>query len=408
LLISDAAYRALLDAGVTVSAVEAYEGDQRVDLTLSLPDAEGSARRTIAVEVKRFSHPLSATSLESVAQRWRETRRHAAVRPVHEQGTGRPTNLLLVVPAATPEAAAKAVELGVSLIALNDRLRSGPTGHLISVSTGVVPLGSPTHVADRGTQSGRRSWGTWVVIRSLLLLGDANQTELARHAGVSQPRVSQIVKDLSKQQLLHPRARGGKRQWARNAGSPSRPGWEVATWDGLLSKWRTEYPGPGGVATYWYGLKAPFEQARAVLQLLAGSKPGQSHPQASNTALVSGDVAADLITPWAAPTRATIYTRAGLDLTQAGLTPCPAPDATLVLVTPQDPGIWRFVPQVWRLVDADPAPRLMPLADPLQILYDLSRSPSVDLDQMLSKVEDLVVRVRGASENRSSGNEAGR
>lgn len=136
------------------------------------------------------------------------------------------------------------------------------------------------------------------------------------------------------------------------------------------------------------------------LLLLGNSKQAEPVDSPTNEpALVSGDVAADLVTPWAAPARATIYARAGVDLGDVGQTPCPAPDATLVLVTPQDPGPWRFLPHVWRLVATDPAPRQLPIADPLQILWDVERSPSVDADQMSSRLEDLVTRVRTASEN---------
>jgi hypothetical protein len=403
LLIPDEAFRVLLDAGVTVAAVEAREADRRVDLVLSVPDGTGSTRRSIAMEVKRYSYPLSAASLESVVLRWKATRHHSAGRPVRGRSSDISTSLLLVVPSATQEATAKAVELGVCLIALNDRLRSGPTGHLISASTGFVPLGSSPQEAERGRKSSRTSWGTWVVIRSLLLLGDSNQTELAGHAGVTQPRVSQIVTQLGRQQLLRPGAVDNNARSRATTRSTSRPGWEVATWNGLLTKWRTDYPGPGGVSTHWYGLKAPLEQAHDVVRLLTRSWAEPSDSPAAIPALVSGDVAADLVTPWATPARATIYAPAGVDLAEVGLTPCPAPDATLVLVTPQDPGVWRFVPHVWRLVHADPAPRRLPLADPLQILYDVGRSPSVDVDQMSSRLEDLVTRVRTASENNAAG-----
>src|SRR4029450_3351950 len=47
-----------------------------------------------------------------------------------ERRRGARAGLLVVPPAATPETLQRAADLGVSLIALNRRLSSGPEGHL--------------------------------------------------------------------------------------------------------------------------------------------------------------------------------------------------------------------------------------------------------------------------------------
>jgi hypothetical protein len=116
------------------------------------------------------------------------------------------------------------------------------------------------------------------------------------------------------------------------------------------------------------------EQARAVVGQLErdGQEPGQ--------VLVSGDAAADLLTPWGRPATAAVYARAGADLHDLRLSPCPAAEATVSLTVPQDPGVWLIPPQ-WR-----PWTAAQPLADPLQILHDLGRSRAVDASQTAERL----------------------
>src|SRR5207245_1486181 len=125
-----------------------------------------------------------------------------------------------------------------------------------------------------------RGTAIFAVLRRLLVSGGAiRQAELASTTGVTQPRVSQILSALTKGGLVKRR----------------RDGWQVADWEDVLQRWLAQYPGPGGITTYWMGLDDPWSQALAALSALpAGSA-------------VSGDLGADLLAPWRQPHRATLY-----------------------------------------------------------------------------------------------------
>ncbi len=180
---------------------------------------------------------------------------------------------------------------------------------------------------------------------------------MAALVGVSQPRVSQIYRDLSSAGLLADRGR------------------RVPDWEGLLEHWLSTYPGAGGVTTYWYGLASATEQALTVVDRIAALSP-EPFP-----ALVSGDVAADLLTPWGRPATAVVYARPPVDLDDLKLTPSPAAEATLAVTVPRDPGVW-LIPPTRRAWSGSP----LPLADPLQILHDLAASRAPDADQTATRL----------------------
>ena len=109
-----------------------------------------------------------------------------------------------------------------------------------------------------------------------------------------------------------------------------------------------------------------MKQAKTVVDLLTSSDAGRI--------ATSGDVAADLIAPRRSPRRAIIYAETGMDLTTAGLTPANEEEATLELIVPKDPGVWPAPA-------AEKTPGSMPLADPLQTLWDVARAPGPDADE---------------------------
>ena len=90
-------------------------------------------------------------------------------------------------------------------------------------------------------------------------------------------------------------------------------------------------PEPPVEETYWYGLAAVREQARAVIGY-AG--------ELEVPALVGGEVAADRMRPWRVPTSVVIYTDELLDLTDADLVRgSSTDDATLTLRVSDDPTV---------------------------------------------------------------------
>lgn len=177
------------------------------------------------------------------------------------------------------------------------------------------------------------------------------QTLIAREAHVSQPRVSQVLK------TLHELGFGAD----ADQHDPTE----------LLELWLTHYPGPGGVSTRWYGRDPIGQVATAAYE----------HAVAVDAApLLSGEIAADLIAPYARPTSAVLYADDHIDLSAIGLIRTPDPEtAMLELIVPDDPTVR---PQSNRLpTEATLSGHQVHLADQLQILWDVARSTGIDAPQ---------------------------
>lgn len=351
----------LTDAGITVVGQQHVgAGDPGVDLAVTVPGRD----TPLLLEVKAFDRPVTPKLLDRLSGRSQR-------RP---GGRG----LLVISPSASSRVRELAVEQGISLIALNSDLVSGPDGHLAFAPGDAVAVGQGRGILDTPSPQRRRSWGTSLVLRALLLRGGRTQRDIAQLVGVSQPWVSQVIADLSEDRLVEP-ARPAR---PVRTGPRSSGGWLVRDWVGLLDRWLELHPGPGGITTFWYGLDRPERQASAVVAALHSRRQAPS-PQlpVTSAALVSGDVAADLLAPWARPQRAVVYARVGAELTDVGLTPSPPEHATLALSVPEDPGVWVLSKVAWRSEELDRFG--VPLADPLQVLWDL-RSPSSDSGQAVS------------------------
>ncbi|GAA4570086.1 hypothetical protein GCM10023176_27960 [Micromonospora coerulea] len=322
MLISTAAWRALVDAGLTVIPLDA----EHVELQ------RGAAQAVL--RVVSSSAVLNPSDI-------------ASLRTQHQQP------VLLIVPSATPAVRAAVEAGGWSWLVDTGRQVSG----LLSMAGHQLPIGSgDAEAPSRRTRPGRVPWGTFTLLRRLAEHPWATQQQLAALAGVSQPRVSQALAALADQGLVHH--------------TPA--GWDVTDIDAAFQWWLHAYPGPGGLRTLWYDLEPPVKQAETVIGLLRSGDRGRT--------AVSGDVAADLIAPWRSPRRAIVYAQAGLDLTSAGLTPANEDDATLELIVPKDPGVWPCP-------TAGAQPDSMPLADPLQVMWDMSRTPGADTDEAVRRLQ---------------------
>jgi Crp-like helix-turn-helix domain len=348
----DTAWRAVMDAGVQVLPVDARHVELR------------RGRRSARVRLHVSSRVLNPSDIADLAGRYREPG-------------------LLVVPAASAAVLHAVEQAGWSWLTTGTRDVRG----VLRLDGRAFPVG-PTDDADRGraarSRSGPVPWGSLTVVRRLLLEPPTTQQTLAASAGVSQPRVSQTLAALAEQQLVRRRE----------------DGWVVRDFDGLLRLWLEAYPGPGGISAYWYGLDSPREQALAVTRQLTGltADSRRRRYQEELAAVVSGDLAADLLAPWRTPARAVIYARVGADLTSAGLTPTGGEEATLELVLPQDPGIWPLKDSWWSpsRVEAgvrearqrDEAP--LPIADPVQVLWDVRRAPGPDSDEAAGRLWQLL------------------
>jgi hypothetical protein len=284
---------ALVDAGVEMVSVDARHIEVH------------HGRDTARLLLKSYSHPITPSDAARIFERHREPG-------------------VVVVPTATTQVRRAVEQAGWSWLVM------GPGGvhGTLRLAGSDVRIGDETSEEHppRRRKSGPVPWGSLTVMRCLIEQPTVTQQALATMARVSQPRVSQTLTTLAEQNLV----RRVDRRWA-----PS-------DLDGLLRLWLETYPGPGGISTHWFGLDPPTSQAHAVMGLLSetkatkrGARRERGAAAGEPLALLSGDVAADLIAPWRSPTRATIYARAGMDLADVGLTPVGAQEATLELIVPR-------------------------------------------------------------------------
>jgi hypothetical protein len=330
-------WQALVDEGVEMTAPDA----QHVELS-----RDGRRVRLLLKVLPRALKPSEVDAL---------VRRH------EEPG-------LLVLPTATTEVRQMVERAAWSWLV------AGPGGTHGSLRFGdaVVLIGGrqPSGSSPRRARPGRVPWGALTVVRCLLEQPALTQAALAELSHLSQPRISQVLKSLVGASLV-----------AKVDG-----GWAPRDFDGLLQEWLDTYPGPCGVSTYWFALEAPRDQAEKVVRRLSqGREPRLVTGKPS--VVVSGDLAADLIAPWRTPVRAVIYARVGADLTEDGLTPVGEGEATLELIVPHDAGVWPQVPYrpASRTFDSS-----MPVADPLQVLWDLMRSPGPDRDEAVARLWEVL------------------
>ncbi len=165
-----------------------------------------------------------------------------------------------------------------------------------------------------------------------------NMTEVAREAGVTQPRASQVFNSLM-QLGLADRVNG---EWSVDRGA-------------LLDAFLEEYRGPGGHEHHLYGL----DSAPDIAVLLTEIAP--------DGLLVSADLAADALAPWRTPTRLVLYANRMITLDSVNLVLADGEaDSNVILRIPKDKSLFR-VPSV----GADVLGGRVCLVHPSQVLWDL-------------------------------------
>lgn len=189
-----------------------------------------------------------------------------------------------------------------------------------------------------------RSWGpgTSAIVRALVATtAPMTQVELASLVGVSQPRVSQVLRRLADASTIRSSTDGYVGRRGR-----------------LIDLYVADHrPALAGVDVPWYSLVPMREQVRRLCD----------HANATSTRVtVSADLAPDLLASWRHPTLTVVYTDNPLDLTAAGFVRAEGRVDATVLV--------RHTKDSTLLAAFEPWPRQrdgLPLADPLQQIWDL-------------------------------------
>jgi hypothetical protein len=204
-----------------------------------------------------------------------------------------------------------------------------------------------------------RGSGSFAVIRALIRFGDgeeeeAGATALAAQAQVSQPRASQVLRNLHEQKLVERVARG---RW--------RPHREA-----LLDRFLAEYPGPGGSERYWYTLDSPAAIAVRAARML------------EDQLAVSADVGPDLILAWRRPSEVILYVKKLVDASGLGLVEAQGKhDANVIIRMPDDQSVFPVPALV-----ADVQGVEIGLADPSQMIWDLHALGGADRTEAAGKL----------------------
>lgn len=373
MLIPETAWSALLDQGIRISEAGPH------DIVMTSDQHPSETRR---FQVKAFARQLGPREIQRLVQ---------SNRPNND------TSVLLITPVLSDASRQALARAGWSWLTT-----SGQDPELGSIRMKEHTIRLRTHPegdsdVKPGSRRGKTPWGALEVARQLLTGERLTQADLVQFTTVKQARISQLLSDFA------------DRGWVgRIHGHPI--SWQVTHYEALLDWWLRTYPGPGGVSTYWTSLDDIPTQVIRAHNALSRATHLRAHPLQewgdsrsarpidrrlalegiADEPLVSGDAAADRISPWRRPVRALIYTRHGADLTREGFTPVPPGAATLEVSTPQDPGLWP-TPPLRRLLDRLGPGAPLPMADPFQVLYDLSRAPGPDVDQAVAALRQTIV-----------------
>lgn len=209
-----------------------------------------------------------------------------------------------------------------------------------------------------------RRWGagTAAVVRVLIASDDPlTGVTIASTVGVTQPRASQILKQLAAHDAITATPDG-------YVGEPAK------LFDLYAARARPHLIEP---ESYWYSTRPLTEQARRVSALADDRKVSMAF---------SADLAPDLIAPWRHPTVAIVYVSAPLPIEDAGLVPAEGrADASLIVRWTDDDGL---------LSPADPwrgEVNGIPITDPCQQWWDLLDLGGEDRDEAAERLRTAIL-----------------
>jgi hypothetical protein len=189
-----------------------------------------------------------------------------------------------------------------------------------------------------------RRWGAGTAaIARLLVAADAPLTgvAIAEAVGVSQPRASQVLKQLTAHDAVRATESGYVGRSAR-----------------LLDLYRRRArPLLVQPESYWYSTRPAAEQARRIVEFANNPRRPIGF---------SADLAPDLLVPWRHPTLTVVYATESLVLDSAGLVPAEGrADASVVVRWTSDATLLSPARSWAREVDG------IPITDPVQQWWDL-------------------------------------
>jgi hypothetical protein len=211
-----------------------------------------------------------------------------------------------------------------------------------------------------------RGSGSYAVVRTLIALdgddeGGIGATALARRAKVSQPRASQVLRQLHSLGLVESAGYG---RW-----QPRR--------EDLLDRFLAEYPGQGGSERYFYSLDPLAEVA-----IRAARTSARRHDLA-----VSADVGPDLIRPWRRPSTLIVYSSGALDAADLqSVEAMGRTDANVILRMPVDQSVFPRDNLAGEFKGAS-----IPLADPVQMIWDLQDLGGADRAEAAGKLRQWLL-----------------
>jgi hypothetical protein len=211
-----------------------------------------------------------------------------------------------------------------------------------------------------------RGSGSGAIIRRLIYewrgMPIPGASALAQMVGVTQPRASQVIAQLSALGFVSKSANGERRVVDRGA---------------LFDRFLEEYRGPGGTARYLYSLDSPLATARRAAGAAADD----------GDLVVSADVGPDLVAPWRKPSILVLYSRGDLPATALGAVTAESRESANVIVrTPHDLSVFP----VHRSV-ADHMGVEIPLADPIQMVWDLLDLGGGEREEAAGAMRDWII-----------------
>lgn len=224
--------------------------------------------------------------------------------------------------------------------------------------------------SDDAKSAARLSPGALATLQFLLEYPEpASQHRVAAAVGLSQPRVSQVLKELRGDELVD-----------RVAG-----GWRVLRPERALDVWFSAPVVPTALTVTWYSLAAAGEQIANIWD--------QAEAEGAEVRLC-GDWAADLLAPWRKPGLITVHTDRTLDLEDQNFVPASAETGTVALHVGPIRTDWQPDPDV--VVAMTGGERLRPIAPVTEIAREILATGGSDAHQAADELTFAWLRTRAA------------